>query len=243
MSDPHHPDIAGYLLGIADAEEQQAFEAHLAACEICQADVDELADVVGLLGEAPPAHEPPPPSLRVATLAAVERAAAEEAPAIVPIHAGRRAKPRTVSMPRWVAVAAAVILVAATTVALQALPGGQRAASAKVVLVDPAGGPARGVAEIRTTATGREVELKIEHLPPVPGFVYECWFVADDDTMERPVRVSAGTFTTGTDRKATLHMSSSADPVRFSKMGVTLEPDDGNPQRQGVKVLVSAPPR
>jgi hypothetical protein len=34
-------------------------------------------------------------------------------------------------------------------------------------------------------------------------------------------------------------MFSAADAARFPRMGVTLEPDDGNPARTGPKVLVS----
>jgi hypothetical protein len=34
-------------------------------------------------------------------------------------------------------------------------------------------------------------------------------------------------------------MISAADPARFPKMGVTLEPDDGNPARTGPKYLIT----
>jgi hypothetical protein len=48
-----------------------------------------------------------------------------------------------------------------------------------------------------------------------------------------------GTFRTAADGSAHVRMTSSADAERFPKMGVTLEPDDGNPQRTGAKVLVT----
>jgi hypothetical protein len=89
---------------------------------------------------------------------------------------------------------------------------------------------------------GREVRLTVHGLPPnPPGTYYECWFVGAGDTEQRPNRVSAGTFTVGSDGSASVRMISAADASRFPRMGVTLEPDDGNPARTGPKYLVTAP--
>jgi hypothetical protein len=57
--------------------------------------------------------------------------------------------------------------------------------------------------------------------------------------LERPNRVSAGTFTVGADGRASLRLHSAADLQRYPAMGVTLERDRGNPARTGDKVLVS----
>jgi hypothetical protein len=48
-----------------------------------------------------------------------------------------------------------------------------------------------------------------------------------------------GTFDVPDSGHTTVEMTSAADAGRFPKMGVTLEPDDGNPARTGDKVLVS----
>lgn len=63
--------------------------------------------------------------------------------------------------------------------------------------------------------------------------------MGEEDTIDRSNRVSAGTFTVGRDGKATRRMTSAADAERFPKMGVILEPDDGDPRRTGRKVLVT----
>ena len=75
--------------------------------------------------------------------------------------------------------------------------------------------------------------------PNPPGSVYECWFVGPGDSLERPNRVSAGTFTIGASGRASLRMHSAVDLRRFPVMGVTLEEDGGNPMRTGEKILVS----
>src|SRR5262249_29695251 len=106
-------------------------------------------------------------------------------------------------------------------------------------LSDPSGGAASGKVLVDDTGSGQEIELTVAHLPDAPaGFFYECWWVGPNDSDDVQDRVSAGTFRGG---NGTFRMHSSADASRFTKMGVTLEPDDGNPARTGQKVLTSAP--
>ena len=49
MTDGLHRDVGAYVMGALDADEREAFEAHLAGCERCQADVVAFAPVPGLL--------------------------------------------------------------------------------------------------------------------------------------------------------------------------------------------------
>jgi anti-sigma-K factor RskA len=51
---------APYALGALDDTERASFEAHLASCDICSAEVRELRDVAGLLAAAVPPVAPPP---------------------------------------------------------------------------------------------------------------------------------------------------------------------------------------
>ena len=54
MADLHanpHLDLAGYLLGGLDPAEEGAFAEHLAGCEACQAELQELSDLPGLLAD------------------------------------------------------------------------------------------------------------------------------------------------------------------------------------------------
>ena len=70
---------------------------------------------------------------------------------------------------------------------------------------------------------------------------YELWAVNPQDTLERPQRVSLGTFTTAADGSARLTAFTAAPADRFPVVGVTLEPVDGNPARTGPRVLAPGP--
>lgn len=228
-----HGDLFDRLAGRLDVDAAAAFDAHLVTCAACRRDHDELAPVARLVADAAPPVVVPP-DLKERVLSAVEE------DAVTPIAGHRRARPSRSRRGLAVLGIAAAVLVA---VALAGVLGGtERPVAAEIALVAPDGGPARGTALVRATPEGREIELEVVGLAPsAPGTHYECWFVGDGDTLERPNRVSAGTFTVGADGRATLRMSTAADPARFPRMGVTLEPDDGNPRRTGDKVLVSAP--
>ena len=107
-------------------------------------------------------------------------------------------------------------------------------------LAAPDGGAARATAKVRQVGDGLAITMEVSGLAPnPPGSVYECWYVGPGDSLERPNRVSAGTFTVGADGRASLRMHSAADLQRYPAMGVTLERDRGNPARRGDKVLVS----
>ena len=155
---------------------------------------------------------------------------------VTPFRSRRRAAAR------WIgAAAAALLLVAAVGVSTTLLRGGGGGGTT-VALVAADVGTGRGSAVVRPVGQGREVRLTVHGLPPnPPGTYYECWFVGPGDTEQHPNRVSAGTFTVGSDGSASVRMISAADASRFPRMGVTLEPDDGNPARTGPKYLVTAP--
>ena len=53
-----HQDLAGYLFGILDPDQTDAFEAHLAACESCRAEVSDLAGLPALLAAGVPGEMP-----------------------------------------------------------------------------------------------------------------------------------------------------------------------------------------
>jgi anti-sigma-K factor RskA len=226
---PHpHPDLAGYVLGALDPGEQAAFEQHLAGCDTCRAEVEELQGLPALLDRAAPPIEVPP-RLRERTFAAVERAAASK----------RRRGP----LLRLAAVAAALVVALVGGVVVSQL-GGDRGQVIALALSAQPGKTGRATVELRREADGVAVDMEVSGLAPnPPGSVYECWFVGPGDTLQQPNRVSAGTFTVGSGGRASLHMHSAADLRRFPVMGVTLETDAGNPVRTGEKILGSAPIR
>src|SRR5262245_27413937 len=221
--DQPHPDLAGYALGVLDDTELAAFDAHLATCARCQAELAELEGLSALLDTAVPELDIPE-SLGERTLGAVREAAAVD----------RRRTRR-----RWLtAVAAAgVLVVGGVAVGVVAT---RPAAAREIALNAVEGGPpqAHGTAQLHSTDAGIQVDLDLTDLPPnPPGTFYECWFVAPDDTLEKPDRVSAGTFVVASGSTTRLRMFTAANLTQFPRMGITLEPDDGNPQRTGNKVL------
>lgn len=241
-----HLDVAGYVLGTLTPEETAAFEAHLAGCAACQAELSDLGSLPALLAEAAPPLPPrltgpavppwlgqPPQAEQWAPQPPVAQPAATN---VVPL------RPRRSAAVRWGgAAAAAVLLVVAVGVGIVVTrPDGPSGTTVALVAADS--GTGRGTAVVSSVGGGREVHLDVAGLPAnPPGTYYECWFVGQGDTAEQPNRVSAGTFTVGSDGTATVTLVSAADPARFPKLGVTLEPDDGNPARTGPKFLVSAP--
>ena len=226
---PHpHPDLAGYVLGALDPGETAAFEQHLAGCDACRAEVDELQGLPELIDRAAPPIEVPP-GLRERTFAAVEQAAG-----------ARRRAP----LLRLVAVAAALVVALLGGVVVSQLGGGGGGQVIELALAAQPGVSGRATAELRRVDDGVAIDMEVSGLAPnPPGSVYECWFVGQGDTLEQPNRVSAGTFTIGASGRASLRMHSAADLRRFPVMGVTLETDGGRPERTGEKILVSGPIR
>jgi anti-sigma-K factor RskA len=237
-SDPH-PDLAGYLLGGLEPDEQRAFADHLAGCDACRAEVDELAGLPGLLADVPPA-EPLPPGLEARTFAAIEAAAAEDeaAPAsVVPITPTKKARWRPQT--RWLAAAAAAVIVVAVGVGLFA---SARTSSpsplATIRLAAANGGAAHGVATVRSTPGGLTIDMTVDGLPVTTGDAfYTCWLVGAGDTLAHPNRVSVGSFVVRSTGPVHVHWTTAADLGRFPHIGVTLEPNNGNPSHQGPKVL------
>jgi anti-sigma-K factor RskA len=249
MSEPASPhvEVAAYLLDKLEADEVEAFEAHLTGCADCRRQLEELRGVPELLATAPP-PVPLPAPLRDRTLAAVRQAAARaepvpaaEAPAPAPSVAAPARRPWW--RRRWLVVAvAAAALVAALAVPGALLLGGDGGEVTRLTLVAAEGGGGRGQVTVTETAAGRSFDVRIQGLrPPPPGSLYELWAVHPQDTPERPQRVSLGTFTTGADGSARLEAFTAAPADRFPVVGVTLEPVDGNPARTGPRVLVPGP--
>jgi anti-sigma-K factor RskA len=115
---------APYALGALDDTERASFEAHLASCDICSAEVRELRDVAGLLAAAVPPVAPPPglreriladarvvrpmsvgasPATRVVTTSSSAHQAAIEPPVARRSNVGRG------GFIPWLAAAAAVV--------------------------------------------------------------------------------------------------------------------------------------
>ena len=254
MSEPASPhvEVAAYLLGKLEAGEAERFEAHLEGCPDCRRHLDELGGLPALLAQAAPAT-PLPDGLRARTLTAVRERAAEADRAGAAEETGEAGEPGVVEAPvplrrawwrrRWVlvAVAAALALVLAVPGALLVFGGGGDVT--RLTLVAAEGRQGHGQVTITRTPAGRSFDVRIQDLaPPAAGSLYELWAVNPQDTLDRPRRVSLGTFTVSPDGSAHLTAFTAAPADQFPVVGVTLEPVDGDPARTGPRVLVPGPP-
>lgn len=237
-----HPDLAGHVLGTLEPDVAAGFSAHLRSCGRCQRELADLAWLPDRLAQVLPAPVLPA-ALRDKTLAAIAACPpvqTDRSPAGAPSAPSASSAPAT-RRSRWpvAALAAAVAVV----VAIAALANGPASPPVRPRLVQLAavGGSAidaRGVARLQRTPLGVVVELHLSNLGGAPpGTHFECWYVAEGDTPERPARVSAGTFRAPEDGRAVVRMVTAADPRRFSTIEVTLEATDGDPGRAGPAVL------
>jgi hypothetical protein len=252
-----HVEVAGYALGKLDDDETVAFEAHLAECDDCRRELEELRGLPELLARAAPPVQLPE-TLRGRTLAAVREAAEQAAEAGELPSPGLRAAPdlvprvevRPTELERrrgrgrfaaigrrpWLAAAVAAALVVLLSIPATLLLN--QPATTELALVAPDGGAAKGRVLVTKTSGGRSFDVRIEGLrPPKAGTLYELWAVGAADTPDHPQRVSLGTFVTPVSGKAHLKAFTAASASIYKKVGVTEEPDNGNPAREGPIVL------
>ena len=145
-----HDLTAAYALDALDEREVDAYERHLAGCELCQAQLAELGESAAALafGTVAPA---PPPRLRATILDAAQH----DSPKVIPI-ARRRWVTRGLAVAAAAAACAAVGIVVATTQS-----SGTRVVSALVVL-----------------RADRSATLRVTGLSPAPrGKTYEAWVI------------------------------------------------------------------
>jgi hypothetical protein len=239
-----HLDLAGYVLGTLDPAEVASFEAHLAGCARCQADLDNLRGLPALIADMAPA-ETLPAGLEDRTFSAVAASArGDDVPSqpsgrVVPIDEAERHRRHSRRFAGL--VAAAAVVVAAAVGAVVATHHRSPVPLATINLVAATGGPARATAVVRATPIGLTIDMTATGLAPnPPGTMDTCWLVGPGDTLTHPNRVSVGSFVVpaGT-RTVHVHWTTGADLVRHPTLGVTLEPANGNPSHQGPKLLVA----
>ncbi|TDO52751.1 putative zinc finger protein [Kribbella sp. VKM Ac-2527] len=161
MSEHDHSQLGAYVLGGLEPDEIRTVEEHLAGCAECRTEVSELEEMKEFLGEVPPEAflDGPPPDgdlLLQRTLREVraEAAVAVEPPPSVEAPARHAAAPKR---SRWLAVAAAVVIVAG------ALAGGVAIGRQSVdqVVAEP---PVAGSKQVTTTdpTTGTTMATTVE---------------------------------------------------------------------------------
>lgn len=234
MNDIHHLTGA-YAVDALDEEERTRFEAHLAACPDCRAEVDSLREAAGLLAST--TELTPPPGLRDSVLAGISQVRPLPPPGDSDLEARRAARSSGIARParrRWLPLlAAAVVLgvigvgVAVTDpfsddgtsqVPLSATEQVLRADDAQSVEVDL--GEAGRATVTRSVSVGKAV-IRTEDMAPAPaGKVYELWLQSPEGEM-----LPAGLMPDEADAEVLLD----GDAATATAAGITVEPDGGSP--------------
>lgn len=239
---------APYALGALAADERTAFEAHLAQCDSCRAEVRSFVEVAGLLAYGAPAAEPPA-GLRARVMAEARR--------VRPIAPRRRAGGAVA----WFAAAAGVLLAVGAGVEAWRLAGRVRTLESQVAALDSSAAVAESTLALLTgpqvhvvtlAGTGRPPAARVfwnhtrgrfivvaSDLPPAPaGRAYQLWAIAKG----RPP-MSMGTFNTDALGRATLVLPVSGEIAALEfidNCGLTEEPAGGSPQPTEAPRLLGA---
>jgi anti-sigma-K factor RskA len=230
--------LAAHAFGALEPDEHEAVETHLAGCADCRRAYSQLAELPALLdlaGSTEARIASPPPLLEASVLAALP-ADRQRRSCHRPRFARRRSPQAT--GPRWRGVSARSRALALTAVlalvviGVTQLPASSPHSVRLTLAPSPLAPDSRAVAILRPHPWGTEVDLQAQHLTPTHGTqIYEMWFVSPHG------RVSAGTFTVGTQGHVTVTLASAAHAGQYRTLGVTLEPDGLNPARRGPNIL------
>jgi anti-sigma-K factor RskA len=224
-------DAAGaYVLGALPDDERRGFETHLATCERCRVEVDELAGAADALPGSAPAMVPPP-ALKARIMAEVNREAALLAAAGSGADRPEVAKPRREKR-RWFGIQslalACATLLAGIGVGAAVFAGG----GGKTLQVAATGAAAKAVAEV--DVSGNKAVLVAHNMPtPGQGKTYQVW-------LKRPgeaPRPTTALFTPLSDGSATATVT--GDLHDGDQILVTAEPQGGSPMPTSDPVLAA----
>jgi anti-sigma-K factor RskA len=224
-------NIGAYVLGALPELEAELLERHLASCESCRAEVEELRPVTAAIARSVPQVEPPP-SLKANLMEIVNAEAAARAEA----EPGRRRRRERRSLAAWFSglqprVAAALalgvlalgVVVGVAAEQLAGSGGGQTTTVA--AQIDRKLMPT-GTAQLAVKGDTGRLELTGAPLPP-SGRVYQLWY-QHGKTIER-----GGTFRPKSDGSYDAELPvAGADAVM-----VTVEREGGAPAPTGPPVI------
>ena len=229
MTTDIHALAAAYALDALDDAERIEFEAHLATCESCTAEVTEFAEVVGGLADA--GSVAAPTSIREGVLARIgdtEQVARGQAPAepherraapVVDLTDRRR---RKLSVANMLTAAAAAVLLLVGAIVISGQRGGSEyddVASASDAVVAQLDGDSGSVDVAYSAELGR-VALRGQDVDDLdPGLRYALWAIADDTP------IPAGLFDTD---DGSIDDAVELADVDAEVWGITIEPDTGS---------------
>ncbi|MDQ2760669.1 MAG: anti-sigma factor [Actinomycetota bacterium] len=230
--------LAAHAFAALEPDEDEAVETHLAGCTHCRraySQLTQLPSLLDLAGSTEARFASPPPLLEASVLAALP-AGGERRSRRRPRFARRRSRQATATGWRGVRVRsfalALTVGLALVVIGVTQLPASSPRSVRLTLAPSPLAPASRAVAILRSRPWGTEVDLQAQHLAPTRGTqIYEMWFVSPRG------RVSAGTFTVGTQGHVTVTLASAAHAGQYRTLGVTLEPDGLNPARRGPNIL------
>lgn len=194
---------AALLAGDIDAPEHMAVEAHLAGCRACRAD-QPLIDRLRAVLASPSLWEEPSSDLGDRIVGSLQR---------------RRESPDRIRVGRWVAAAAAVLVLAATGFGLMQLGSAAPDWTLDLAAVEPLPN-AVAVVDGWATDTGTRMVVEVTGIEKAPeGHYYEIWLTAPSGR-----HVSAGTFT----GPGTVTAFAGVRRADFPRVWITLESVGGD---------------
>lgn len=236
MNDVHQL-AAAYALDALDPDERDSFEAHLAECADCTAEVAGFTGTAALLGSA--VAQPPPPALRDRILAEIATTRqhdvlgpAASAPAgssqppeppapVASLDAARRRRTRVMAV---LGAAAAVVLVAAVGVVMSNRDG----VSTDDVLAasDVQTATLEGEQATVQVAWSRELDRIVvagdDLAAPGADLVYELWAIVDGTPLP------AGLISHDGGAMSELLELADLDDADVAAWGITIEPEGGS---------------
>ena len=225
--DEYRENIGAYVLGALPELEAEVLEKHLAGCDDCRSEVDELRPVTAAMLRSVPQVEPPP-SLKASLMRTVNEEAELRGPATAkPPREKRRFRLFEGLTPRLAMGIAVAVLALGVVIGVGAERiGGGSGATTVSAQIDRQLMPA-GTAVLRVDGDQGKLTLKNAPAPP-SGRVYQLWY-QHGKMIER-----GGTFTPKPDGSydASVPVSSGTNAVM-----VTVERDGGAPAPTGPPVM------
>jgi len=243
MSEDVHALAGAYALGaLSDESERQAFEGHLARCEVCAEEVGGLLATSAVLGRA--VSLPPPIALRERVLGTIGATPQESAPGpVAPVST--TARPRPIGRRRFavavLAAASAAVLAGSGALVYQSKERSDRAnatdraiaavmssTDARATTMPVTGG---GTALLVASPEQRRAVIVVHYLRALPGSrTYELWMMGPSQVraagLLRPDHL-------GHYGARLLTVPSGADRV-----GLTVEPAGGSAQPTTAPIAV-----
>ncbi len=228
MTTDLHALAAAYALDALDDDERVEFEAHLASCESCPAELAKFAEVVGGLAEATGVAAPANVRDRVlAQIGETEQVSASSSSsevAAAPVADLAERRRRRFSVPNMIAAAAVVALIAIGAVVISAERGSSEynevVAAGDAVATQLDG--ETGTIDVVYSVELDRVAVRGSGLDDLePGLRYALWAIAGDEA------VPAGLFEPG--GGSIEFVTELADPS-VEAWGVTIEPATGSDQ-------------